>query len=159
MVTIVRLTTLSASVAANQVRSVEPPHTDPRVLEAGRPCRANIRRVDRDEMHVGAKPPGQALAAVVAGIEHDDVSTGTGRRRDGGRQREQAARQTLESLCAGTTTTAWSSPSCLLISQFAIFTPGTMEGMTRVQAVLFDYSGTLFRLEEDESWFEGITGR
>jgi len=25
-----------------------------------------------------------------------------------------------------------------------------------VQAVLFDYSGTLFRLEEDESWFEGI---
>jgi HAD superfamily hydrolase (TIGR01509 family) len=28
--------------------------------------------------------------------------------------------------------------------------------MGRVQAVLFDYSGTLFRLEEDESWFEGI---
>ena len=27
---------------------------------------------------------------------------------------------------------------------------------TQVQAVLFDYSGTLFRLEEDESWFEGI---
>jgi HAD superfamily hydrolase (TIGR01509 family) len=26
-----------------------------------------------------------------------------------------------------------------------------------VQAVLFDYSGTLFRLEEDDSWFEGIT--
>ena len=26
-----------------------------------------------------------------------------------------------------------------------------------VRAVLFDYSGTLFRLEEDESWFEGIT--
>ena len=25
-----------------------------------------------------------------------------------------------------------------------------------VQAVLFDYSGTLFRLEEDDSWFEGI---
>ena len=25
-----------------------------------------------------------------------------------------------------------------------------------VQAVLFDYSGTLFRLEEDESWFEGM---
>ena len=25
-----------------------------------------------------------------------------------------------------------------------------------IQAVLFDYSGTLFRLEEDESWFEGI---
>jgi HAD superfamily hydrolase (TIGR01509 family) len=28
--------------------------------------------------------------------------------------------------------------------------------MTEVQAVLFDYSGTLFRLEEDESWFEGM---
>jgi HAD superfamily hydrolase (TIGR01509 family) len=27
---------------------------------------------------------------------------------------------------------------------------------TQVQAVLFDYSGTLFRLEEDKSWFEGI---
>jgi HAD superfamily hydrolase (TIGR01509 family) len=26
----------------------------------------------------------------------------------------------------------------------------------QVQAVLFDYSGTLFRLEEDDSWFEGI---
>jgi HAD superfamily hydrolase (TIGR01509 family) len=25
-----------------------------------------------------------------------------------------------------------------------------------VRAVLFDYSGTLFRLEEDDSWFEGI---
>jgi HAD superfamily hydrolase (TIGR01509 family) len=25
-----------------------------------------------------------------------------------------------------------------------------------VDAVLFDYSGTLFRLEEDDSWFEGI---
>jgi HAD superfamily hydrolase (TIGR01509 family) len=32
-----------------------------------------------------------------------------------------------------------------------------MTDMTQVQAVLFDYSGTLFRLEEDESWFEGIT--
>jgi HAD superfamily hydrolase (TIGR01509 family) len=31
-----------------------------------------------------------------------------------------------------------------------------MEAMNQVQAVLFDYSGTLFRLEEDESWFEGI---
>ena len=29
--------------------------------------------------------------------------------------------------------------------------------MGRVQAVLFDFSGTLFRLEEDDSWFEGIT--
>jgi HAD superfamily hydrolase (TIGR01509 family) len=28
--------------------------------------------------------------------------------------------------------------------------------MGRVDAVLFDYSGTLFRLEEDESWFHGI---
>jgi HAD superfamily hydrolase (TIGR01509 family) len=26
-----------------------------------------------------------------------------------------------------------------------------------VKAVLFDFSGTLFRLEEDESWFEGMT--
>ena len=26
-----------------------------------------------------------------------------------------------------------------------------------VRAVLFDYSGTLFRLEEDDSWFEGMT--
>ena len=31
-----------------------------------------------------------------------------------------------------------------------------MTDMTQVQAVLFDYSGTLFRLEEDESWFSGI---
>src|SRR5690242_12358022 len=30
-------------------------------------------------------------------------------------------------------------------------------GRMTVRAVLFDYSGTLFRLEEDESWFEGIT--
>ncbi len=28
--------------------------------------------------------------------------------------------------------------------------------MTDVQAVLFDFSGTLFRLEEDESWFAGM---
>ncbi len=28
--------------------------------------------------------------------------------------------------------------------------------MARVEAVLFDYSGTLFRLEEDDSWFEGM---
>jgi HAD superfamily hydrolase (TIGR01509 family) len=28
--------------------------------------------------------------------------------------------------------------------------------MIQVQAVLFDYSGTLFRLEENESWFEGM---
>ena len=28
-----------------------------------------------------------------------------------------------------------------------------------VRAVLFDYSGTLFRLEEDDSWFEGMTRR
>lgn len=28
--------------------------------------------------------------------------------------------------------------------------------MGSIRAVLFDYSGTLFRLEEDESWFEGI---
>jgi HAD superfamily hydrolase (TIGR01509 family) len=28
--------------------------------------------------------------------------------------------------------------------------------MIQVQAVLFDYSGTLFRLEGDESWFEGM---
>ncbi|MGX9789587.1 HAD family hydrolase [Mycobacterium sp. MMS18-G62] len=28
--------------------------------------------------------------------------------------------------------------------------------MGRVDAVLFDYSGTLFRLEEDDSWFDGI---
>jgi HAD superfamily hydrolase (TIGR01509 family) len=27
---------------------------------------------------------------------------------------------------------------------------------TQIQAALFDYSGTLFRLEEDDSWFEGI---
>lgn len=29
--------------------------------------------------------------------------------------------------------------------------------MPPLDAVLFDYSGTLFRLEEDESWFEGMT--
>jgi HAD superfamily hydrolase (TIGR01509 family) len=28
--------------------------------------------------------------------------------------------------------------------------------MTTTRAVLFDYSGTLFRLEEDDSWFAGI---
>ena len=28
--------------------------------------------------------------------------------------------------------------------------------MPNVQAVLFDFSGTLFRLEEDDSWFEGM---
>lgn len=28
--------------------------------------------------------------------------------------------------------------------------------MTGIEAVLFDYSGTLFRLEEDESWFDGV---
>jgi HAD superfamily hydrolase (TIGR01509 family) len=28
--------------------------------------------------------------------------------------------------------------------------------MVPVEAVLFDFSGTLFRLEEDDSWFEGI---
>ena len=27
---------------------------------------------------------------------------------------------------------------------------------TNVQAVLFDFSGTLFRLEEDDSWFDGM---
>ena len=26
----------------------------------------------------------------------------------------------------------------------------------QIDAVLFDYSGTLFRLEEDDSWFEGM---
>jgi HAD superfamily hydrolase (TIGR01509 family) len=31
-----------------------------------------------------------------------------------------------------------------------------MDVVIEVQAVLFDYSGTLFRLEEDDSWFEGI---
>ncbi|OFJ53276.1 HAD family hydrolase [Mycolicibacterium grossiae] len=29
--------------------------------------------------------------------------------------------------------------------------------MTTTRAVLFDFSGTLFRLEEDDSWFTGIT--
>ena len=31
-----------------------------------------------------------------------------------------------------------------------------MTDVFQVQAVLFDYSGTLFRLEEDDSWFEGM---
>jgi HAD superfamily hydrolase (TIGR01509 family) len=31
-----------------------------------------------------------------------------------------------------------------------------MAAMDDVRAVLFDYSGTLFRLEEDDSWFHGI---
>lgn len=30
--------------------------------------------------------------------------------------------------------------------------------MRSVSAVLFDYSGTLFRLDEDDSWFDGIPG-
>jgi HAD superfamily hydrolase (TIGR01509 family) len=29
--------------------------------------------------------------------------------------------------------------------------------VTHLRAVLFDYSGTLFRLQEDDSWFSGIT--
>lgn len=32
-----------------------------------------------------------------------------------------------------------------------------MKNDSGIRAVLFDYSGTLFRLEEDDSWFEGIT--
>ncbi|MCW2625959.1 HAD-IA family hydrolase [Mycobacterium sp.] len=31
-----------------------------------------------------------------------------------------------------------------------------MGDVSHVHAVLFDYSGTLFRLEEDESWFDGM---
>lgn len=31
------------------------------------------------------------------------------------------------------------------------------DSVTDVDAVLFDFSGTLFRLEEDDSWFEGMT--
>lgn len=31
-----------------------------------------------------------------------------------------------------------------------------MGEVSHIQAVLFDYSGTLFRLEEDDSWFAGI---
>ncbi len=31
-----------------------------------------------------------------------------------------------------------------------------MGGVTDLRAVLFDFSGTLFRLEEDESWFAGM---
>ncbi len=37
-----------------------------------------------------------------------------------------------------------------------VSTPGTIAAVNSVNAVLFDYSGTLFRLEEDDSWFEGI---
>jgi HAD superfamily hydrolase (TIGR01509 family) len=33
---------------------------------------------------------------------------------------------------------------------------GTMTTMEQVRAVLFDFSGTLFRLEEDDSWFAGM---
>ncbi|KGI66767.1 HAD-IA family hydrolase [Mycobacterium rufum] len=33
---------------------------------------------------------------------------------------------------------------------------GVGDAVTDVDAVLFDFSGTLFRLEEDESWFEGM---
>jgi len=33
---------------------------------------------------------------------------------------------------------------------------GQVSQTVTVQAVLFDYSGTLFRLEEDDSWFHGI---
>lgn len=32
----------------------------------------------------------------------------------------------------------------------------TLGQVSEIQAVLFDYSGTLFRLEEDDSWFRGI---
>ncbi len=31
------------------------------------------------------------------------------------------------------------------------------DSVTDLDAVLFDFSGTLFRLEEDDSWFEGMT--
>ena len=34
---------------------------------------------------------------------------------------------------------------------------GWHHGSVTVRAVLFDYSGTLFRLEEDDSWFEGLS--
>ena len=32
-----------------------------------------------------------------------------------------------------------------------------MTNTSGLTAVLFDFSGTLFRLEEDDSWFDGIT--
>src|SRR3712207_5354145 len=31
-----------------------------------------------------------------------------------------------------------------------------MAGMALIDAVLFDFSGTLFRLEADDSWFDGM---
>ncbi|MEW5812267.1 MAG: HAD-IA family hydrolase [Actinomycetota bacterium] len=34
---------------------------------------------------------------------------------------------------------------------------GVSDAVTDLQAVMFDFSGTLFRLEEDDSWFEGMT--
>ncbi|MDJ0395465.1 HAD family hydrolase [Rhodococcus sp. G-MC3] len=30
-------------------------------------------------------------------------------------------------------------------------------GSSDIQAVIFDFSGTLFRLDEDDSWFDGVT--
>ena len=61
------------------------------------------------------------------------------------------------SLWAGTTTTACSSSSCQLISRFRRFhTWHAWGGESRFKPSLFDYSGTLFRLEEDDSWFHGM---
>ena len=73
----------------------------PRVLEAGGPCRADVARVNRDEVHVRAEPAGQALAAVVAGVEHNDGEYRHRHAQCGGRQRAQAARQVLEFVVRG----------------------------------------------------------
>ena len=49
--------------------------------------------------------------------------------------------------------------SCQLISRFSRISHldhGWRDGEHGCRPLLFDYSGTLFRLEEDDSWFEGI---
>ena len=44
----------------------------PGVLEPGGPGRANVACVNEEEVHVRTELASQALAAVVAGVEHND---------------------------------------------------------------------------------------
>ena len=65
-------TALSASVVAYHVRSAAAGAVVPGVLEPGGPGRADVACVNGDEVHVRTELASQALAAVVAGVEHND---------------------------------------------------------------------------------------
>jgi len=62
---------------------------------------ADVARVDRDEMHVWAEPPGEPVAAVAAGVKDDDRQHRHGQEQRRCRQRAQAARQMLEFVVRG----------------------------------------------------------